>query len=536
MALLTFSSTPVKGGTVTVTLDKSYLVSMQAVSISDSYFTDPLNIKDVVVVYESEPGKQKYNLNFDFSQAEPSCELEISANARNNFYFTKIVLNDFEGDKLKLSREQIVLSDESIVDLDISFGPMEETNEIVVTPPTEGVNLYEDFAEQFLEKNPPADIDMRQTVRGELTILSSSYQDSDIGGVPVGKLTLSLNSLGISDIIGKSVDGIFDVRMVPELVENREHGYLNLSSPGNGDAVTFNAIDSENFEIFYPFTSSIVDIFISMSGNLGDVDQGGYWLKIGTLDRSIANETALSIASVHEFAFHKIINLAPAELDEDAVNLSQMNETIAFALPAGVIMPYAGSTAPGGYELCAGQALLRSEYAALFAVIGTTYGAGNGVTTFNVPDLRGRAAFGLDNMGGTATNRVTSGGSGIDGTTIGTVGGEETHILTTSELAGHTHSINHDHASFTTASGGTHTHTLTLQLDNWYTDGGTATSLDDDSTGSSGTATYTTNANQGAHTHSIDIPAYTGTSGSAGGGGAHNNMPPAMMLNYIIKC
>lgn len=64
--------------------------------------------------------------------------------------------------------------------------------------------------------------------------------------------------------------------------------------------------------------------------------------------------------------------------------------------PTGTIQAYAGSTAPAGYLVADGSAVSRTTYAALFAVIGTTYGAGDGSTTFNLPDLRGRAAVGLN--------------------------------------------------------------------------------------------------------------------------------------------
>ena len=71
-------------------------------------------------------------------------------------------------------------------------------------------------------------------------------------------------------------------------------------------------------------------------------------------------------------------------------------------IATGEIVPDAGSTAPAGYLQCFGQAISRAaNYAGLFAVIGTTYGAGDGSTTFNVPDLRGIVVAGKDNMGGT---------------------------------------------------------------------------------------------------------------------------------------
>ena len=68
---------------------------------------------------------------------------------------------------------------------------------------------------------------------------------------------------------------------------------------------------------------------------------------------------------------------------------------VATAAPAGRIEAYAGATAPTGYLLCDGTAVSRTTYAALFAITSTTYGVGDGSTTFNVPDLRGRVPVGV---------------------------------------------------------------------------------------------------------------------------------------------
>jgi Phage Tail Collar Domain len=73
----------------------------------------------------------------------------------------------------------------------------------------------------------------------------------------------------------------------------------------------------------------------------------------------------------------------------------------------GEVVPYAGSSAPVGALLCDGSAVSRTDYVGLFTAIGTTYGTGNGTTTFNVPDLRGRVAAGVDGGAG----RITVGGS-----------------------------------------------------------------------------------------------------------------------------
>ena len=94
-------------------------------------------------------------------------------------------------------------------------------------------------------------------------------------------------------------------------------------------------------------------------------------------------------------------------------------------VPVGGQIAYAGATAPPGWLLCYGQAVSRTTYAALFAVIGTAYGTGDGTTTFNLPDKRGRASIGADNMGGSAANNVTDAVSGINATTVGASGGSQ---------------------------------------------------------------------------------------------------------------
>ena len=102
-------------------------------------------------------------------------------------------------------------------------------------------------------------------------------------------------------------------------------------------------------------------------------------------------------------------------------------------VPAGVLNPYAGATAPAGWLLCFGQAISRTVYSTLFTAIGTTYGVGDGSTTFALPDMRGRAVAGQDDMGGTSANRLTT---PINGDTLGAAGGTEAHVHTNTSATG----------------------------------------------------------------------------------------------------
>lgn len=98
-------------------------------------------------------------------------------------------------------------------------------------------------------------------------------------------------------------------------------------------------------------------------------------------------------------------------------------------IPAGIITSYGGSVAPDGWLICNGSAVSRATYSDLFAIIGTTYGVGDGSTTFNLPNLKGKVPVGLDN-------------TDEDFYALGVEGGEKTHTLTTQEMPSHKHTLN----------------------------------------------------------------------------------------------
>lgn len=95
--------------------------------------------------------------------------------------------------------------------------------------------------------------------------------------------------------------------------------------------------------------------------------------------------------------------------------------------PAGRIEQYGGSSVPAGWLECDGSAVSRTTYARLFTAVASTWGAGDGSTTFNVPDFRGRTLIGK----GT--------GSGLTARALAATGGEEAHSQTIAEMAAHTH-------------------------------------------------------------------------------------------------
>lgn len=230
----------------------------------------------------------------------------------------------------------------------------------------------------------------------------------------------------------------------------------------------------------------------------------------------------------------KVLLFAMASVSIVAMGQSTLKDTksqilvAADVMPAGTIIPYAGASAPNGWILAYGQAVSRTTYSALFAAIGTTYGVGDGSTTFNLPDLRGRAIAGKDNMGGVAANRVTAVVSGITGTTLGAAGGDQ-------NMMQHSHSIAHDHAAVNTGSG-TNTTALTV-VDLSGAPGAGANTWTGHTPGrnnmlAGGTSTQVPGL---SHIHSVDLGNYTGTSGNSGSGTTQGNVQPTIILNYIIK-
>jgi microcystin-dependent protein len=166
-------------------------------------------------------------------------------------------------------------------------------------------------------------------------------------------------------------------------------------------------------------------------------------------------------------------------------------------VPVSTVLPFAASVVPAGYLECGGQAVSRTTYADLFAAISTTYGIGDGATTFNVPNLEGSVPAGLQ-IGDP------------DFGSLGQAGGAKTHSLSEAEMPAH------QHAGFGESTSG------------WpFGDSGTAGKM-----GSAGAVSFDNLYYNTSFTGGGQV--YPGT-GPAGPGEAHNNLQPYITLRYIIK-
>ena len=205
---------------------------------------------------------------------------------------------------------------------------------------------------------------------------------------------------------------------------------------------------------------------------------------IGATASVVGTDTAQTLTNkTVNFADNTITGVPQAAVTDLVDDIAALE--LADHNPIGTVLMWAGgATAPTGYLIAAGAAISRTTYSALFAVIGTMYGVGDGVSTFNLPALPGRVIVGFD-----ATQTEFD--------TMGEAGGEKTHLLTTAEMPSHTH--------YKAISG--------------FSDPGTEYADDSYYPRVSGS-----NPQAGAL-----------STAAAGGGGAHNNLQPYIVLRYIVK-
>jgi microcystin-dependent protein len=194
-----------------------------------------------------------------------------------------------------------------------------------------------------------------------------------------------------------------------------------------------------------------------------------------------------------------------------------------YNIPLGAGLDFWGTTAPNSsFAFPYGQAISRTTYGALFAMVGTAYGSGDGSTTFNLPDKRGRISVALDTMGGTASGRITSASGGIDGTTAGATGGGQTYTMQRSDMPNVAPTFTGTAGTVNVSSSGNVV---------------TAGSLIGGVNGSTGNAEAPQNASIGSVASSGSFTP-SGTIQSLNGGVTQTSMktmPPAIIVPYLIR-
>jgi microcystin-dependent protein len=201
------------------------------------------------------------------------------------------------------------------------------------------------------------------------------------------------------------------------------------------------------------------------------------------------------------------------------------NDFDLFASPIGSITTYAGSASPSSkWAICDGSTLSRTTYDVLFARIGTTYGVGNGTTTFNLPNLKGRVVVGVD-------------AAQAEFDALGETGGAKTHTLSIAEMPAHTHTQNaHNHGTSdpghiheVSASSGGHPAVTNYINQGVFGVFGFSPSTVNQASG------YGRQWFADVSTTGIGINNSTATNQNTGSGGAHNNLQPYIAMNYLIR-
>ena len=242
-----------------------------------------------------------------------------------------------------------------------------------------------------------------------------------------------------------------------------------LASSNSGGLVALPAGTKDVFSVVDPAAREV--IAIAGTANLALADLGNTVVFSGG---AAATLNLPAVAAVASGAGWLVLNVGSAALTIDPNASETINGQASIALMPGMtahilrsgagwvagifghgrlIGEYVQVAGPNLPPFCVwpnGQNLSRSSYATLFAAIGTTYGAGDGAISFGTPDVRGRALFGLDNLGGVAASRITSGVSGINAAALGNAGGDQrigTHGHAASQAA-------HNHTGSTDSRGG----------------------------------------------------------------------------------
>ena len=316
-------------------------------------------------------------------------------------------------------------------------------------------------------------------------------------------------------------DGAIDARCLASTAISGSLGYTPVNRAGDS-AMTGSFVDTLDTVVGSAAPSTSGFEVVTTSGNAAN---DGYFPAIsfrrpGSAERSIGLETTGKFKTVDSagtvgYLLDSVNKVDTNSYQDNSITLAKLaTSLINILVPPGMVRMFGGTNIPTGWLICDGSAVDRTTYAALFSAIGTYWGAGDAVTTFNLPDFRGRSPLGY----------VNSAISGITARTFGTRGGEENHVLSVAELAFHNHTLhdgNHSHGITQSA----HHHTYINPI------GGTGAAPGSGQYSAVGSA----NTSDELISLSINNSGANISLDPAGSNGAHNTLHPFSVLYFIIK-
>ena len=431
-------------------------ISLHKISKTGNY-NDLLNKPDLDFIPTSEKGKAGGVATLGTDSKITSTELPNNLVYDSNYVHTDNNFSNTYKDKLESVQEGAQVNviekvQKNGVDLDITN---KTVNITVPTKTSDLVNDGEDGTNPYITGIPIA-------------------SETVLGGIKVGD-NLTINSDGVLSAQAGGVKSYNDLTDKPVLNTN-----ISESQPVSSDETISGTISLHKISKTGDYSDlnnlpSLDFIPNSEKGVAGGVATLGDDTKISDNQLPIATTTDLGVIKVGA-------NLTIGE-DGTLNAIGGSGGTVSDTLPIGSVVEWFSTTIPTNWLECNGQAISRTEYAELFAVIGTKYGSGDGSTTFNLPNIQGKIPVGLDT-------------ADTDFNTLGKTGGEKTHTLTIDEMPSHRHAVN------------TNINCTGFGSQNCMVRGA------------------------GGTTEWKDNGYYMK---STGGGAAHNNLQPYIVQNFIIK-